>query len=148
MSQPSAQLFAPDLRTGFPRSPNVSLGGYVILPRIIDKCRATLAGINGEYNYNCPLDRRFFDFAGVDADAFREEAAQGKTDEELLDWIKPNSAGKSDTEIAAWTHQTRWARPDTPERMAYFEHLRAKLVPNRYDVETWFQLLDAEEGRS
>lgn len=148
MSQPSAQLFAPDLRTGFPRSPNASLGGYVLLPRIIDKCRATLAGTNGEYNYNCPLDRRFFDFAVVDADAFRAEVAQGKTDEELLDWIKPNSAGKSDAEIGAWTYQTRWARPEDPQHKAYFEQLRTQVVPNRYDVETWFQLLDAEEGRS
>jgi hypothetical protein len=30
------------------------LGGFVLLPRILDKGRATLAGKNGEYNYNSP----------------------------------------------------------------------------------------------
>ena len=68
----SAQTLANalDLRTGCPRSPNESLGFYVLLPRIIDKCRALVAGTQGEYNYNCPLDRQFFDWAEVDAEQF------------------------------------------------------------------------------
>src|SRR3546814_15025784 len=45
-----------------PRGPRVRLGGLVLLPRVLDKCRATIAGKNGEYNFNCPLDQRFFAF--------------------------------------------------------------------------------------
>jgi hypothetical protein len=37
-----------DLTVRPPRSPRVRLGGYVILPRMLDKCRAMLAGKNGE----------------------------------------------------------------------------------------------------
>ena len=33
---------APDLRNGFPRSPNESLGGFVLLPRIIDSFQTYL----------------------------------------------------------------------------------------------------------
>ncbi|HBR49608.1 MAG TPA: DUF5069 domain-containing protein, partial [Nitrospira sp.] len=33
-----------DLRTKFPRSMKVRLGGYAHLARMIDKCRAVLAG--------------------------------------------------------------------------------------------------------
>ena len=43
-------LNAPDLTKQPPRSPRVRLGGYAILPRMLDKGRATLADKNGEYN--------------------------------------------------------------------------------------------------
>ena len=42
------------------------LGGDAILPRLLDKGRAAIAGTNGEYNYACPLDQNFLEFAGVD----------------------------------------------------------------------------------
>ena len=57
---------APDLTQRPPRSPRVRLGGYVLLPRMLDKGRATLAGTNGPYIYACPLDQRFLNFAGID----------------------------------------------------------------------------------
>ena len=41
-------IHAPDLTKQPPRSPRVRLGGYVILPRILDKGRALLAGTQGE----------------------------------------------------------------------------------------------------
>jgi len=41
--------YAKDLRTTYPRSPREKLGGYVIAARSVDKCRAFLLGINGEY---------------------------------------------------------------------------------------------------
>jgi hypothetical protein len=138
---------APDLRTGYPCSPNVSLGLFVILPRIIDKCRALVAGTVGEYNYNCPLDRRFFDFAEVDAEVFKEQVASGKNDEELLAWIKGNSKTWSDEQIRAWSYRMRWMRPETDEMKAYFEGLRESIAPENYAVETWFQLLDVDEKR-
>ncbi len=138
---------APDLRTGFPRSPNEALGHFVILTRIIDKCRATLAGTNGEYNFNCPLDRLFFDFAQVDAMAFQEQVSAGKNDAELLTWIQAHSKALSEAEILAWSYRARWRRPETDDMMSYFESLRLSIAPHNYAIETWFQLLDAEEGR-
>lgn len=138
---------APDLRTGFPRSPNEMLGNFVLLARIIDKCRAVIAGTNGEYNYNCPLDRQFFDFASVDAEAFRDQVAAGKNDTELLAWVMEHGRLLNETEIRAWSYKQRHRQPETDEMMAYFESLRQQVAPRRYDVRTWFQLLDAEEGR-
>ena len=60
---------APDLTQRPPRSPRVRLGGYAILPRMLDKGRATIAGKQGEYIYACPLDQRFLEFVGISADA-------------------------------------------------------------------------------
>ena len=51
-----------DLTQRPPRSPRTRLGGFAILPRMLDKGRAIIAGTNGEYKYACPLDQRFLDF--------------------------------------------------------------------------------------
>ena len=38
----------------FPHSMRYQMNGYVHLARMIDKCRAVLAGTEGEYIYPCP----------------------------------------------------------------------------------------------
>lgn len=138
---------APDLRNSYPRSPNELLGGFVLLPRIIDKCRAVINGTNGEYNFNCPLDRRFFDAFDVDAEGLKAQVAAGKTDSEILDWVNANRSPKTETEIMAWNYQERTRRPETPEMMAYYEKLRLEVAPDKPTLETWFQVLDADEKR-
>ena len=69
---------APDLTKRPPRSPRVRLGGYVILPRMLDKGRATLARKNGEYNYDCPIDGHFLDFVGSKGKALKQQLAAWK----------------------------------------------------------------------
>ena len=66
---------ASDLTKQPPRSPRTRLGGYVILPRMLDKGRATIAGKHGEYKYACPLDQRFLEFAGIDPAALKKQLA-------------------------------------------------------------------------
>ena len=100
-----------DLTLTPPRSPRVRLGSFVLLPRILDKCRATLAGKNGEYKFNCPLDRQFFDFTQVDAEAFKAEVKAGKGDGEMLEWIQQNAGRKvSAFEAMAWSALSGTAR--------------------------------------
>ena len=70
----------PDLTKQPPRSPRVRLGGYVILPRMLDKGRATIAGRNGEYHYACPMDQRLLEFTGIDPEALKKQLAAGKGD--------------------------------------------------------------------
>ena len=82
---------APDLTQHPPRSPRIRLGGYALLPRCLDKGRATINGKNGEYHYNCPLDQRFFEFVGLDAEALKTQLQAGKGDGEILDWINQNA---------------------------------------------------------
>src|SRR3954463_4063422 len=47
---------AKDLTAEEPRAPGVDVDGYVWLPRMLDKARATLAGSAGEYLFGCPVD--------------------------------------------------------------------------------------------
>ena len=135
-----------DLSKEFPRSPNESLGHYVLLPRIIDKCRAFLAGTNDEYKYNCPLDRQFFDYADVCSDGLKAEVEAGKTDEEILTWVQANAKERSDDEIMTWSYNQRWRRP-AEDAIGHFEGMRLEIAPDNYNIETWFQLLDADENR-
>jgi hypothetical protein len=67
------------------------LGGFVLLPRILDKGRATLAGKNGEYNYNSPTDQHLIRFLGFDPEALLKELAAGKGDGEILQWVLTNA---------------------------------------------------------
>jgi hypothetical protein len=127
----------------------VRLGGYVTLPRMLDKGRATLAGKNGEYHYACPLDQRFLDFTGLDPQALKKELAAGKGDGEILEWIEANAKYKrSPVEIAAWTATAEARVPTDVESRAYFNELHQKAAPKREDVATWFDLLDVDDYAS
>src|SRR5260221_13082256 len=109
---------APDLRNTFPRSPTEVVGGFVILARIIDKCRATIAGTAGEYKFNCPLDQRFFDFTDIDADEFKKHVASDESDEAIVAWVKSKSTALSETEIAAWCYDAIRRAPYSTDEKA------------------------------
>lgn len=136
----------PDLTKQPPRSPRVRLGGYTLLPRMLDKGRATLAGRNGEYNYACPLDQRFFEFAGVDPEALKKELSAGGSDWEILEWIDANAKHKHTApEVEAWSVWLERRAPDNPESRAFFNDLHSKVAPNRTDIVAWFDLLDVDD---
>jgi hypothetical protein len=146
----SMNYSSPDLTQHPPRSVRVRLGGYVLLPRMIDKCRAELAGKNGPYHYNCPLDQRLLAFAGVDADAFKAEVAKGKADGELLTWIQENQKQKrSDWEIAQWSTFRETAAPaDNESREFVTSSIAEAKLGHREDLATWFDWLDADDFAS
>jgi hypothetical protein len=135
-----------DLTQRPPRSPRVRLGSFVLLPRALDKCRATLAGKNGEYHYNCPLDQRFFEFVQVDAEAFKAQVKTGKGDREMLQWVLENSKRKPALiEILAWSAYQEQRAPSDVEGREYFHALHKKAGPDREDIATWFDLLDLDD---
>jgi hypothetical protein len=140
---------APDLTTRPPRSPRVRLGGYVILPRMLDKGRATIADKNGEYHYACPQDQRFLDFVGIDAEALKKQLATGQGDTEILAWIQENAKFKrTDWEIAAWSACQEQRSPTGTEPRGFFQDIHAKVAPKRQDIATWFDLLDLDDYAS
>jgi hypothetical protein len=136
----------PDLTKQPPRSPRVRLGGYVILPRLLDKGRATVAGKHGEYHYACPLDQRFLDFVGLDPEALKKELAAGKGDGEILEWIQTNAKHKrTEGETLAWCAWQEQRAPSDPESREYFNDLHTKVAPKREDISTWFEMLDVDD---
>ena len=138
---------APNLTLRPPRSPRVRLGGYVLLPRMLDKCRAELAGQNGEYHYNCPLDQRFLQFTGIDPEAMKAEVAKGLGDGEILAWVTANAPHKhSDVEISQWSAFRDAAVPSDNESREFFNEQIAKAGgAAREDIGTWFDYLDLDD---
>lgn len=130
-----------------PRSPRTRLGGYVLLPRLIDKCRAELAGTPGEFHYNCPLDQRFFNYTGIDHAALKTEVAKGLGDGELLAWVQANAPLKrEDWEIAQWSAFREAAVPSDNETREFFNAQVASVNgAEREDIGTWFDYLDLDD---
>ena len=92
-----------DLTKEAPRSPRLRLGGFVILARSIDKCRALLLKKIGEYDFDCELDRRLFEWKGITGDELKKFIAEGHNDDEIAEWVKKNGVSKSDEEINDWS---------------------------------------------
>ena len=137
-------LSTPDLTKQPPRSPRVRLGGYAILPRCLDKGRATLAGTPGEYHYACPLDMQFFEFAGVDPKALKKELT--RSDTEVLKWIQAHAKHKrTASEIAAWSTWQDQRAPDNTDGREYLNGLHKAGAPKRTDIITWFDVLDLDD---
>ena len=137
---------APDLTKRPPRSPRVRLGGYAIFPRMLDKGRALLAGTIGEYCYACPLDQEFLTFAGVNAEALKNQLSTGKGDAEILEWLENHVRYKRTlSEISVWSAWQEQRAPATPDKRAYFNDEHKKVAPHRADIVSWFDLLDVDD---
>lgn len=136
-----------DLSKTYPRSPREKLVGYVHLPRMIDKCRASLAGTEGDYIYPCPMDQRLLDFVGITAKQF-SEAMQEKDGAAVAEWFKKAAKHHSHTEIEQWNEKFLTKGPDTDEKKAYFKQQRDAIDPTKTDITSWADLLDLDEKRS
>ena len=140
-------ISAPDLTQRPPRSPRIRLGGYVLLPRMLDKGRAEIAGKNGEFHYNCPLDQRFVEFVGIDPAALRAELAAGKGDGEILAWVNETAQHKrTPWEIEQWSDYMQRRGPESDaESRGHFGEMLEKISRTREDIKTWADLLDLDD---
>ena len=138
---------ATDLTLRPPRSPRSRLGGYALLPRMLDKGRATLAGKNGEYHYNCPLDQHILNFTGIDPHKLLAELKKGKGDGEILAWINAKATHKRNPwEIQQWSDYMDRRGPDSDaETLQFFTSYVARLSTTREDVRTWADVLELDD---
>src|SRR4029434_956692 len=123
-----------DLTQRPPRSFRVRLGNYVVLARMLDKGRATLAKKNREYHYDCATDQRLVQFLGFDPDALLKQLATGKGDGEILEWVQAHSkTPRAPWEIEAWSAFMEKRGPDSDaETLAFFaEHLAGFPKPGK-----------------
>ncbi|THI91362.1 MAG: DUF5069 domain-containing protein [Nitrospira sp. CG24A] len=79
------------------RSPRKSLGGYILLPRLIDKVRLLAQGqLPQAYAGNVlgtgfTLDGRFLSFTELNAEALRQVILSSRTDDEVLAWVQEHA---------------------------------------------------------
>ncbi|HEY0947481.1 MAG TPA: DUF5069 domain-containing protein [Opitutaceae bacterium] len=137
-----------DLTQRPPRSCYVRLGGYVILPRFIDKVRAAGAGKLGDY-YDGPdgMNGQFLRFVGITHAALKRVIAKGGGDADILAWIEAHAKFKRQPwEIAAWSEfQARRPVDSDSETLEDFAESMRRLHPNREDIKTRFDFLDLDD---
>src|ERR1700750_1124113 len=110
-----------DLMKEAPRSPRIRVGGYAILGRTLDKCRALVAGDIGEYHFDCPLDNMLFGFKGVKGTEFKAQIENGASDQQMAEWLDQSGDTKTAAEIKRWSDEVEANRPyDDPERRDWF----------------------------
>ena len=143
----SSNLNAPDLTQRPPRSARVRLGGYVLFARILDKCRASLAGKNGEFKFDSGLDQHFFNYVGVEAEALKVAVSTGKSDGEMLVWLEENANCKrTPWEIKQWSAYQDERVPDgDAETRALYDRLVGQFTTTREDIKTWMDYLDLDD---
>jgi Domain of unknown function (DUF5069) len=138
---------ASDLRQRQPHSPRCRLGGYVILPRMIDKGRATILGQNGQFNFDAPFDQNIVNFLGFDPAALLEQLAGRERGSRVpclaaIDCAAPAGAvGRSNNGAITW-----FAARGTARR-GYTDFSSAALAPfqTREDIETCMDLIDLDD---
>ncbi|MBH0198243.1 MAG: DUF5069 domain-containing protein [Nitrospira sp.] len=136
-----------DLRTGFPRSMKVKIAGHVHVARMIDKCRAVLAGTEGEYIYPCPMDERLLEFSALTSDQFTAAVRANPTDEGVAAWFARAAKRHSPAELEEWNQQLLARGPSSTESEKKFKKYLDAIDPSRTDITAWSDLQDLEEGR-
>jgi hypothetical protein len=134
----------PDLTQHAPRSIRVRLGGFAHFPRLLDKARAFAAGKNGEYHFNCPIDRTFFDFTGIDHTALLAEVKRGLSDTEMLAWVRANTK-RTVSEISAWSAWIEQYGPSDADGHTWIGDFIKKIAPSRDDIKSFAELLDVDD---
>jgi Domain of unknown function (DUF5069) len=132
-----------------PRSPYERLGGYVHLPRLIDKARLHRQGLLDGYNYKTVgFDKHLLAFLKVDPDAFEKAVNELEDDDAVLAWVLENAVQRRPEEIEHWNQAMISRHPDTAEKKARFVHfLKEAGGGGRKDIKTYFDLIEFDEGR-
>ena len=141
------------------RSPREKLGGYVILPRLIDKVRLYAQGtLPEEYHQNLlslnekPFDGRFLLFTGIDRDPFRKVILSSLDDHAVVRWVEQHAIRHTVQEKEQWAVSlVQSFFVPTPEMISYLTHAYPKLIefidPNTLEFANPFDLIDYDEGR-
>jgi hypothetical protein len=138
-----------DLTTGYPRSPRERLLGLPMLPRAIDKARASLAGSIGEYLFGekSPFDMALLDFLGLSPAVFLEGVKSSPDDTAMAKWLKTRARAFTAAEAEEFATVFLNDGDDDADR-ARFAERRAKLPEHvQSRVLGWADLLDVAEGR-
>lgn len=135
------------------RSPRESLGGYILLPRLIDKvCLLAKGQLPQAYIANVlgtgsTLDGRFLSFTNLNAEALRQVVLSSRTDDEVLAWVQEHARPTTALEKRTWAEQIDRYRPDVvlvEYRKRVYPELAAQVDVGSLSV---LDLIDMDEGR-
>jgi hypothetical protein len=133
------------------RSPAEKLGGLVYFGRMLDKIRVHKRGeLPAAYQPNLGkgFDSKCCAFLHIDYNDAVKRVNEGATDDEMLEWAFEHGRRPSEKEITMWNEFMRkfgW-RDEAAEILE--RRKREAGMQDRAEIETMFQFIDADEGRS
>jgi len=133
------------------RSPRAEVEGLVYFGRMVDKLRLETAGkLPKDYHENMGkgFDASCCDFLGVPYGKLRERVRQGGSDRELLDWCQRQGKQRDAGDRAVWNAYLakRGWRDDLADRLVFRKQEAG--WEGRTDIQTFFDYIDADEGRA
>ena len=132
------------------RSPREEVEGLVYFGRMVDKLRLELAGkLPKDYHENMGkgFDASCCEFLGVSYEKLRKRVREGGSDRELLEWCQSQGKTRDAGDRAVWSAylSKRGWRDDLADRLVF----RKKEAgwEGRAEIQTFFDYIDADEGR-
>ena len=136
------------------RSPRDLVGGVSVFGRILDKIRlqAREGSLPEGYHLGLIPGSRTFDdrvccFLGVEFEALSQRTLAGGSDEEILEWCFTHGRRPDAEQLEVWNTfmaKRGWRDAASPGLAA---QKQASGLGHRDDIQTFFDLMDAEEGR-
>lgn len=136
------------------RSPRQQTGGIYIFPRILDKIRLNAAGRLPEGYHvgvipgNRTFDDRVCKLLGVDFEALAARTLQGGSDEEVLAWCFETGTKPTAEQIEIWNGFMSKRGWRDSAQSGFDESKASAGFGDRDDIQCYFDLMDAEEGRA
>lgn len=135
----------------YPRSPKDEVGGIVYFGRMIDKIRLKKTGElhpDLHANLGTGFDSRCVNFLGVIYEALKKCVEESATDSEALAWCFENGRKSSDEQIEVWNEFMRKRGWNDEVTETLLRRKKESGFEARDDIQTMFQYIDADEGRS
>ena len=132
------------------RSPHVKCGGICYFARMLDKIRLNVAAelpVDYQANLGGGFDARCTSFLWIEYAPLVERVKQGGTDDEILAWAFEQGRTPGAEEIEIWNDfmRKRGWNDESSERLA--TRKRESSIPDRDDIQTFFDYIDIDEGR-
>ncbi|BCU78811.1 DUF5069 domain-containing protein [Luteolibacter sp. LG18] len=131
------------------RSPRDMIGGISVFGRILDKIRLNAEGKLPEgYHIGVIPGKRTFDdrvcrLLGIEFEDLQKRTLEGGTYEEILDWCFDHGRKPDQEQIDVWNAFMR--KRGWNDEAGLVEAKQAAGFEDREDIQTFFDLMDAEE---
>ncbi len=131
-----------DLRKSPPRSPKLKLDGLAMLPRTIDKVRASLPGGDmGVYRIK-GFSQTMLDKIGVSEEQLREAVLNAKNDDDVAKWLREHADTSKYSEFTEYIlHRSI---DDVTDKAAFME--RYPILKKRPDIYYLADMLEADDA--
>lgn len=133
------------------RSPFARVGGLVYFGRMLDKIRQHAKGaLHRDYQPNLGkgFDESCCRFLHVDYNQLVDRVKEGGSDEDILAWCVANGRRPEQDEIYVWNEFMRKRGWNDELSETLKRRKKESAMAGRSEIQTMFEYIDADEGRT